>query len=298
MMEQYLEIKAAHPDYLLFYRMGDFYELFFEDAEVASRALGIVLTKRGKHLGERHPDVRGPRPRADDYLHQLIAHGLRVAVCEQMEDPAEAKKRGGKAWCCATSSASSPPARSPKIRCSMRAATTTCWPLPGRALDRREPVSRSPGPTFRPASSALTECDRAGLAAEIARLEPGEMLVSDALFADPELAPFLRSLPAVTPLARDVFDGASAERRLAAYFAVATTDAFGTFSRLELTAAAACSPMWSARRRASARRCRRPSAKPQARRWRSMPRRAPISSSPRRSPANGAAPCSSPSTAP
>ena len=77
----------------------------------------------------------------------------------------------------------------------------------------------------------LTECDRTGLAAEIARLEPGEIIVSDALYGDPELAPYLRSLPAVTPLARDVFDGATAERRLAGYFAVATTDAFGAFSR-------------------------------------------------------------------
>src|ERR1043166_4818238 len=96
MMRQYLEIKAAHPDSLLFYRMGDFYELFFEDAEVASRALGIVLTKRGKHQGADIPMCGVPVVRADEYLHKLIAAGFRVAVCEQTEDPAEAKKRGGK----------------------------------------------------------------------------------------------------------------------------------------------------------------------------------------------------------
>src|SRR5262249_13426965 len=96
MMEQYLEIKAANPDSLLFYRMGDFYELFFEDAEIASRALGIVLTKRGKHLGQDIPMCGVPVHRADEYLHRLIAKGHRVAVCEQLEDPAEAKKRGGK----------------------------------------------------------------------------------------------------------------------------------------------------------------------------------------------------------
>src|SRR6202795_4904989 len=96
MMEQYTEIKAAHPGCLLFYRMGDFYELFFEDAEVASRALGIVLTKRGKHLGRDIPMCGVPVIRADDYLHRLIALGHRVAVCEQIEDPAEARKRGGK----------------------------------------------------------------------------------------------------------------------------------------------------------------------------------------------------------
>src|SRR3954447_1618955 len=95
-IEQFIEIKAANPDSLLFYRMGDFYELFFEDAEIASRALGIVLTKRGKHLGQDIPMCGVPVHRSDEYLHRLIAKGHRVAVCEQLEDPAEAKKRGGK----------------------------------------------------------------------------------------------------------------------------------------------------------------------------------------------------------
>src|SRR5271163_623438 len=96
MMEQYIEIKAANPDCLLFYRMGDFYELFFDDAETASRALGIMLTKRGKHLGRDIPMCGVPIERADEYLHRLIALGHRVAVCEQLEDPAEARKRGNK----------------------------------------------------------------------------------------------------------------------------------------------------------------------------------------------------------
>src|SRR5476651_1863284 len=96
MMEQFLEIKAAHPGLLLFYRMGDFYELFFQDAEIASRALGIVLTKRGKHQGADIPMCGVPVVRSDEYLHKLIAAGFRVAVCEQIEDPAEAKKRGAK----------------------------------------------------------------------------------------------------------------------------------------------------------------------------------------------------------
>src|ERR1051325_5509547 len=96
MMRQYLEIKAAHPDCLLFYRMGDFYELFFEDAEIASRALSIVLTKRGKHLNADIPMCGVPIERADEYLHRLIAAGHRVAVCEQLEDPAEARRRGAK----------------------------------------------------------------------------------------------------------------------------------------------------------------------------------------------------------
>ena len=96
MMAQYIEIKAAYPDALLFYRMGDFYELFFGDAETASRALGITLTKRGKHLGTDIPMCGVPVHAADDYLQKLIGLGHRVAVCEQVEDPAEAKKRGSK----------------------------------------------------------------------------------------------------------------------------------------------------------------------------------------------------------
>ena len=96
MMEQYLEIKAANPGLLLFYRMGDFYELFFEDAEIASRTLGIVLTKRGKHQGMDIPMCGVPVERSEDYLHRLIEAGHRVAVCEQLENPAEARKRGNK----------------------------------------------------------------------------------------------------------------------------------------------------------------------------------------------------------
>ncbi len=96
MMAQFFEIKAVNPGYLLFYRMGDFYELFFEDAEIASAALGIVLTKRGKHLGEDIQMCGVPIHAANDYLNKLIRLGHRVAICEQMEDPAEAKKRGSK----------------------------------------------------------------------------------------------------------------------------------------------------------------------------------------------------------
>src|SRR5215467_14274892 len=96
MMAQYLEIKAAHADYLLFYRMGDFYELFFDDAVRASEALDIALTKRGKHLGDDIPMCGVPVHAAEAYLEKLIRKGFRVAVCEQIEDPAEAKKRGSK----------------------------------------------------------------------------------------------------------------------------------------------------------------------------------------------------------
>src|SRR3984885_13337712 len=96
MMAQFLEIKAAHGEYLLFYRMGDFYELFFDDAVKASEALDIALTKRGKHAGDDIPMCGVPVHAADAYLEKLIRKGFRVAVCEQIEDPAEAKKRGSK----------------------------------------------------------------------------------------------------------------------------------------------------------------------------------------------------------
>src|SRR5215475_4938191 len=97
MMAQFLAIKREHEGYLLFYRMGDFYELFFDDAVEASAALDIALTKRGKHQGADIPMCGVPVHSAESYLHTLIAKGFKVAVCEQTEDPAEAKKRGGKA---------------------------------------------------------------------------------------------------------------------------------------------------------------------------------------------------------
>src|SRR4051812_29122410 len=241
MMRQYQEIKAAHPDCLLFYRMGDLYELFFQDAEIASRALGIVLTKRGKHNGADIPMCGVPVVRSDEYLHKLIAAGFRVAVCEQTEDPAEAKKRGTK----------SVVARG-VIRLITAGTLTEDTLLDARrnnylaAIVRARASSPDAAALFALAYLDIStgefrviECDRLALAAEIACIEPGEIIVSDALYEDAELAPYLRTLPA-TPLARDVFDGATAERRLASYFAVATTEAFGTFSRLELTAAAAC----------------------------------------------------------
>jgi DNA mismatch repair protein MutS len=239
MMEQYIEIKAANPDCLLFYRMGDFYELFFDDAEVASRALGIVLTKRGKHLGRDIPMCGVPIERADEYLHRLIALGHRVAVCEQLEDPAEARKRGAKSV-----------VRRDVVRLVTPGTLTEDSLLDARSNNYLLALARarvsSDEDRFALAwidistgEFCVGECDRATLAAEIARIEPGEILVSDAFYSDPELAPYLRTLPAVTPLTRDVFDGATAERRIASFFGVATTAAFGAFSRVELTAAAA-----------------------------------------------------------
>jgi DNA mismatch repair protein MutS len=240
-MAQYVEVKAANPGCLLFYRMGDFYEMFFEDAEVASRALGITLTKRGKYLGRDVPLCGVPVIRADEYLHRLIALGHRVAVCEQLEDPAEARKRGSKSV-----------VRRDVVRLVTPGTLTEDTLLDARRNNYLLAVARAKSSGGDDARFGLAwidistgefricECERSALSAEIARLEPSEIIVSDALYSDGGLTPLWRALPAVTPLPRDIFDGASAERRLTDFFAVATSEAFGTLSRLELTAAAAC----------------------------------------------------------
>src|SRR5579883_2537080 len=186
MMEQYLEIKAAHPGLLLFYRMGDFYELFFEDAEIASKALGIMLTKRGKHQGQDIPMCGVPVERSDDYLHRLIAKGFRVAVCEQMEDPAAARARGNK---------------SVVKRCVVRLVTpgtlTEDTLLDARANNYLLAIARarasSGGDRFglawidiSTAEFMVTECAGADLQATLSRINPNEAVVTDALYGDTE----------------------------------------------------------------------------------------------------------------
>src|SRR5215203_5131995 len=191
-MEQYIEIKAANSDCLLFYRMGDFYELFFEDAEVASRALGIVLTKRGKHQGQDIPMCGVPVERADDYLQRLIGLGHRVAVCEQTEDPAEAKKRGPKSVVrrdvtrlvtpgTITEERLLEPGRANYLLAvARRRSSDTGWCYGLAALD------------ISTGQFVLSETDAAGLPAEIARFEPREILVPDVIHDDPQLAGFWR----------------------------------------------------------------------------------------------------------
>ncbi|MFN5106760.1 MAG: DNA mismatch repair protein MutS [Bradyrhizobium sp.] len=239
MMEQYLEIKAAHPGLLLFYRMGDFYELFFEDAEIASKTLGIVLTKRGKHQGMDIPMCGVPVERSEDYLHRLIGAGHRVAVCEQTENPAEAKARGNKSV-----------VRRGVVRLVTPGTLTEDTLLDARTNNYLIAIARARGSAgadrlglawidISTSEFMVTECATAELAATLARINPNEAIVTDALYSDHELAPTLRELPSVTPLTRDVFDSATAERRLCDYFAVATMDGLSAMSRLEATAAAA-----------------------------------------------------------
>ena len=239
MMEQYLEIKAANPGLLLFYRMGDFYELFFEDAEIASRALGIMLTKRGKHQGADIPMCGVPVERSDDYLHRLIAQGFRVAVCEQMEDPAAARARGNKSV-----------VRRDVVRLVTPGTLTEDTLLDARTNNYLLAIARMRGSSgadrlglawidISTSEFIVTECAVGGLAATLSRINPNEIIVTDALYGDTDIGPTLREWPAVTPLTRDVFDSSTAERRLCDYFAVATMDGLSAMSRLEATAAAA-----------------------------------------------------------
>ncbi|MGA9328749.1 MAG: DNA mismatch repair protein MutS [Bradyrhizobium sp.] len=239
MMEQYLEIKAANPGLLLFYRMGDFYELFFEDAEIASRALGIMLTKRGKHQGVDIPMCGVPVERSDDYLHRLIAQGHRVAVCEQMEDPAAARARGNKSV-----------VRRDVVRLVTPGTLTEDTLLDARSNNYLLAIARLRGSAgadrlglawidISTSEFIVTECAVGELAATLSRINPNEIIVADALYNDTDIGSTLREWPAVTPLTRDVFDSSTAERRLCDYFAVATMDGLSAMSRLEATAAAA-----------------------------------------------------------
>jgi DNA mismatch repair protein MutS len=237
-MAQFIEIKAANPDSLLFYRMGDFYELFFEDAEIASRTLGIVLTKRGKHQDQDIPMCGVPVARADDYLQRLIAAGHRVAVCEQLEDPAEARKRGSKAV-----------VRRDVVRLVTPGTITEEALLdPARAnllvaLARR----RLPDGGIAVGVAALDistgrfdlcETTPDALPGEIARLDPREIVLPDTLREEPSLLDYWRgqSVP-VTAMAREGLDASAGERRLCDWFGVTTLDAFGAFTRAEIAAA-------------------------------------------------------------
>ena len=137
MMAQYLEIKAQHPDALLFYRMGDFYEMFFDDAVAAAEALDIALTKRGKHGDKDIPMCGVPHHAAESYFLTLIRKGFRVAVCEQMESPAEAKKRGYKAVVKREVVRLVTPGTLTEDSCWMPAVTTTSPHFTGCARMRR-----------------------------------------------------------------------------------------------------------------------------------------------------------------
>ncbi len=235
MMAQYLEIRRAHPDCLLFYRMGDFYELFFDDAGLAAEALDIALTKRGQHLGEDIPMCGVPVHSADGYLSRLIRKGFKVAICEQVEDPAEAKKRGPKSL-----------VERAVVRLVTPGTITEDELLDARSHNNLTALARAGGElglawldvsTGEFHTQALAAPD---LAAALSRLRPGELLLSETLLQDQALFEAFAEWKAVlSPLPAPRFDSDNAHRRLQALYGVQALDAFGQFTRAELAAAGA-----------------------------------------------------------
>ena len=232
LMAQYLTVKRANPDALLFYRMGDFYELFFDDAVAAAKALDIALTKRGKHQGEDIAMCGVPVHAADGYLARLIRKGFRVAVCEQMEDPAEAKKRGAKSV-----------VKRDVVRLVTPGTLTEDALLESRRNNFLTAVADVQG------SLALAWLDvstgafqvqpvtEAGLAAALARIQPGELLLPERLAS--LQARIMEDTAAVTVQPNTLFDSENGRRRLETLFGVKTLDAFGAFGRPEVAAAGA-----------------------------------------------------------
>ncbi len=235
MMVQYLAIKQEHPDGLLFYRMGDFYELFFDDAAQAAAALDIALTKRGKHLGRDIPMCGVPVHSHETYLNRLIKKGFKVAVCEQTEDPAEAKKRGPKAVVMrevmrvVTPGTITEDALLDARRNNFLAAAAMAGGGLGLAW-----IDMSTG-------AFLTQSlDASVLDAALARISPGELLVSEDFLQHGDLfETFGEWKDALSPLPASRFDSANGNKRLQALYGVKTLDAYGDFSRAELAAAGA-----------------------------------------------------------
>lgn len=230
MMAQYLEIKMRHREALLFYRMGDFYELFFDDAIAAAEALDIALTKRGKHEGDDIPMCGVPFHAADRYLHTLIAKGFKVAVCEQLESPAEAKKRGYKAI----------------VKRDVVRLVTPGTLTEDNLLDARRHNYLVAFAEVRDAAALawvdistgdfhVMPCPPAQLGPELARLNPSEIIISDTKSEDwAELVPEFDDV--TTHLSRTSFDSSSAKKRLLDLFSVSSLDAFGTFETPEISA--------------------------------------------------------------
>lgn len=230
MMAQFLEIKEGYKDAILFYRMGDFYEMFFDDAVQAAQALDIALTKRGKHQGKDIPMCGVPVRAAENYLLSLIKKGFRVAVCEQMENPAEAKKRGSKSV-----------VKRQVVRLVTPGTLTEDSLLNARKhnyLAAYAEVRDQAAFAWIDASTGdfnVMACQRVSLSPQLARFAPQEVLLSQTL--ESELRDLvIESGAAVTPLSRASFDSDSAIVRMTALFDVKSLDGFGQFGRAELSA--------------------------------------------------------------
>ena len=235
MMAQYIEIKAANPDCLLFYRMGDFYELFFDDAVKASAALDITLTKRGRHAGDDIPMCGVPVHSHEAYLSRLIRKGFKVAVAEQMEDPAAAKKRGSKSV-----------VERAVVRLITPGTLTEDALLDARRHNYLAALAEAQGTLglawidISTGDFQLQPLAAASVAAALARLSPGELLVSEKTLQRPDLFETWREWRNIlSPLPSARFDSENARRRLETLFGVKALDAFGAFSRGELAAGGA-----------------------------------------------------------
>ena len=232
MMRQYLALKERHPGYLLFYRMGDFFEMFFDDAIAASAALDIALTKRGKHMGEDIAMCGVPVHQAEAYLHKLTSHGFRVAVCDQLENPAEAKKRGAKSV-----------VRRDVVRLVTAGTLTEDALLEGRAhnfLAALAGTGRSMAMAWADISTGAVFVQPAAasdLSVLLARVEPRELLVPERLIQRTDLFELLAERrDALTTLPDARFSSANAAKLLQDSFGVGTLDSFGSFDRAEIAA--------------------------------------------------------------
>ncbi len=231
-MAQFFDAKARQPDALVFFRMGDFYELFFEDAEKAAAALGITLTARGQHGGAPIPMCGVPVHAAEAYLAKLIRSGFKVAVCEQMENPAEARKRGAKSV-----------VRRDIVRVVTPGTLTEDGLLDARGANRLAAIAVRAGHAAVASvelSTGEVECQAtsvAGLAAALAALAPSEILVPDRLFADQAVSDALKAAGGfVQPLAQALAEPAASEARLKRLYGVGTLDGFGALSGAEISA--------------------------------------------------------------
>jgi DNA mismatch repair protein MutS len=219
MMAQYLALKAEAPDCLLFYRMGDFFELFFDDAKAAAACLDIALTARGEHEGEKIPMCGVPIHAAESYLARLIKGGFRVAIAEQVESPAEARKRGSKSV-----------VNRAIVRVVTAGTLTEEALLDSRTANWLVAIARV-GERFGLAAADIStgrfelgSIPAAALDAELARLAAAEIIAPE-------------PLPGVEVRQRRAgFDSIAAEARLKERFGVATLDGFGSFDRAALAA--------------------------------------------------------------
>ncbi len=234
-MAQYHEIKRAYPGCLLFFRMGDFYELFFEDALAAAPALDIALTRRGRHDGADIPMCGVPVHTVDAYLARLIRAGFKVAICDQIEDPAEARRRGSKG-----------PVKRAVVRVVTAGTLTEDGLLDARRHNYLAGIAEVGGELglawldLSTGAFSLAPTADASLAADLARINPGEILLPERLLARPALFElFADWKPALTPLANPRFDSEAARRRLESFYGVKALDGFGSFGRAEIAAAGA-----------------------------------------------------------